>query len=110
MRNSSNCRPMLTVPPSGSRRSGTALRLLALAFLLTTSSACANRFAAREPIARTLPAAPGFAQPVARPDPRAGESLLVVAKRERQGRIEANGVITRFRDWYSGVRQRYGGG
>jgi hypothetical protein len=34
----------------------------------------------------------------------------VVAKRERQGRIEANGVITRFRDWYSGVRQRYGGG
>ncbi|MCC6315358.1 MAG: hypothetical protein IT337_15245 [Thermomicrobiales bacterium] len=70
-------------------------------------SACASQ-PAREPLTRQLPAEPGFARPVAVPDPRAGESAILVAQRERQGRKRANAVIDQFRRWYRGVRQSYG--
>lgn len=62
----------------------------------------------KEPIARSLPATPGFAQPVSVPDPKAGESAIAVAARERAGRKRANGIIVNFRNWYGGVRKSYG--
>ena len=63
--------------------------------------------ATREPLARHLPDAPGFAQPVEVPTPKKGESAVGVAARERAGRIAANGRLTAFRDWYDGVRRDY---
>lgn len=69
-------------------------------------TACAST--GMEPIARNLPATPGFAQTVAVPDPKAGESAIAVAARERAGRKRANAVIVNFRNWYSDVRKSYG--
>jgi hypothetical protein len=57
---------------------------------------------------RNLPANPGFAQPVSVPDPKAGESAIAVAARERAARKRANGIIANFRAWYGGVRKSYG--
>jgi hypothetical protein len=96
--------------PPASRPGKLGLLLLGLAALATTTlGGCGSR-PGREPIDRTLPVRPAYVKPVERPDPRAGESLLVVAKRERQGRIEANGIIERFGGWYDGVRRRLAGG
>ncbi|HWL06711.1 MAG TPA: hypothetical protein VNQ99_17545 [Xanthobacteraceae bacterium] len=52
---------------------------------------------------------PPFAREVAVQDPRVGEDVLVVAARERAGRLQANAVIRRFRGWYGDVRRSYGG-
>lgn len=72
-----------------------------------TLSGCANA-PAREPLTRQLPAAPSFARPVSVPDPKPGESAIVVASRERSGRQQNASVIERFRNWYGGVRKSYG--
>lgn len=61
-----------------------------------------------EPLARNLPPPPRFAQPVATPEPRAGESALAVAARERAARKRANAVISNMNGWYAGVRKSYG--
>lgn len=60
------------------------------------------------PVNRNLPEAPEFARKVAVPDPKAKESAIAVADRERRGRKRANAVIDKFIDWYNGVRQSYG--
>lgn len=59
------------------------------------------------PATRQLPAAPDFAKPVSVPDPKVGEPALTIAGRERAGRLQANRIITEFRDWYAGVRADY---
>lgn len=69
-------------------------------------SGCASP--GREPLARNLPPPPAFAKPVAVPDPKAGESAIAVAARERAGRKRANATIVNMTNWYSGVRQQYG--
>lgn len=51
-----------------------------------------------------LPPAPAYAQPVHVPDPKAGESAIAVALRERQGRKRANAIIRNMVGWYGGVR------
>jgi hypothetical protein len=61
-----------------------------------------------EPLARNLPPPPRFAQPVVTPEPRAGESALAVAARERAARKRANAVISNTNGWYAGVRKNYG--
>ena len=71
-----------------------------------TLSGCASP--GREPLARNLPPPPAFAKPVAVPDPKAGESAIAVAARERAGRKRANATIVNMTNWYSGVRQQYG--
>jgi hypothetical protein len=70
-------------------------------------AACAPSNSAREPLAHQLPPAPGFAQPVAAPEPQAGDSALAVAARERAGRLAANQRIVALRRWYEGVRRDY---
>ncbi|GEC15888.1 hypothetical protein NWI01_17800 [Nitrobacter winogradskyi] len=67
---------------------------------------CASR--GIEPLARNLPATPAFAKTVSVPDPKAGESAIAVAARERAGRKRANTTILNFRKWYGGVREAYG--
>lgn len=62
------------------------------------------------PLQRNLPAAPSYVRPVSVSDPKAGDDALVVAARERAGRIQANCVITSFKSWYEGVRTSYSGG
>jgi len=52
---------------------------------------------------------PGFAREAAVADPRAGESALTVAARERAGRLQANATIRRLNAWYGEVRRGYGG-
>ena len=59
------------------------------------------------PASRQLPAPPDFAKPVSVPDPKIGEPALAVAGRERAGRLQANRIITEFRNWYAGVRADY---
>lgn len=86
-------------------RSGRSL--IAAISLSLIASGCASA-PDREPIARTLPATPGFAQPVSVPEPRVGEPTLAVAARERAARKQNASTIVRFREWYSGVRKSYG--
>ena len=69
-------------------------------------SGCAS--VGREPIARNLPAAPAFAQPVSVQEPKVGEPQLAIAARERSARKQNAAIITRFRGWYGSVRQSYG--
>ncbi len=70
------------------------------------SSACST-LPGEPPVARQLPAEPDFARPVKIADPRPGESAIVVAARERAGRLQANRVIEAFRGFYSSVRASY---
>jgi len=73
-------------------------------------SGCANAPDGPAPISRELPAAPAYVTPVLRPEPKAGESAIAVAHRERTGRKEANAVIVKFLHWYeTAVRQSYRG-
>lgn len=61
------------------------------------------------PAQRDLPPAPSFAKTIIVADPREGEPAVLVAARERAGRVAANRVITAFRDWYGDVRRDYAG-
>lgn len=70
------------------------------------SASCVN---SGSPVRRDLPAAPEFAKPVVVPEPKRGETLILVAARERAGRLQANRIIVAFRDWYAGVRSDYAG-
>lgn len=76
--------------------------------LTTTLGACA--VSGRPPVARLLPAAPGYVEPVEVDEPRKGEDPVAVAARERAGRLKANGIIRDVRDWYQGVRGAYSKG
>jgi len=81
--------------------------MLAAACLVMACAGCSTS-GPREPLARNLPLEPAFAREVMVSDPRVGEDMLVVAARERAGRLQANAVIRRFRGWYGDVRRSYG--
>lgn len=82
-----------------------ALLLAAVLSMSVIVAGCSTSGSA--PAARQLPAAPDFAKPVTVPDPKVGEPALTIAGRERAGRLQANRIITEFRDWYAGVRAGY---
>jgi hypothetical protein len=83
-------------------------RIIALVAIAGLLGACQT--AGQKVLVRNLPPAPAYAQPVPVSDPRVGDDALVVAARERLGRVQANCVITHFRDWYERVRQAYAEG
>jgi hypothetical protein len=83
-------------------------RIIALVALVGLLGACQTT--GQKVLVRSLPPAPAYAQPVQVADPRVGDDALVVAARERLGRVQANCVITHFRDWYERVRQAYAEG
>jgi hypothetical protein len=88
---------------------------LALLALMLVSCAESNngidpsavKDAPRAFVSRALPAAPGYAAPIAVDEPQPSEALLAVAARERVGRVQANARITAFRQWYENVRNAY---
>lgn len=59
---------------------------------------------------RELPAYPKFARPAVVPNPKPGERMIVIAARERAGRLEANATIVEFVAWYKQVQAAYAGG
>lgn len=63
----------------------------------------------RAELDRQLPPPPAFARPVAVKEPQVGEYLLVIAARERAGRLEANARIQDFNEWYADLQRGYGG-
>lgn len=81
------------------------MRILAVAAIAASLGACQTT--GQKVLVRNLPPAPAYARPVPVADPRVGDDALVVAARERLGRVQANCVITHFRDWYERVRQSY---
>jgi hypothetical protein len=83
-------------------------RIIALVVISGLLGACQT--AGQKVLVRNLPPAPAYAQPVLVTDPRVGDDALVVAARERLGRVQANCVISHFRDWYDRVRQVYSEG
>lgn len=68
--------------------------------------ACAKdaEFSTRQ---RQLPPAPGFAQTVYVAPERGTDSCWNKHAEEQNGRKRANSIITRFRQWYEGVRKDY---
>jgi hypothetical protein len=92
---------LLPLPPSQSTASARRLRAFALVALLPTISAgCASSAPTKEPIVRQLPPPPSFAQPVKVRAPKTGEPMLLIASRERAGRVQANRRLVEFRAWY----------
>jgi hypothetical protein len=61
----------------------------------------------REVVRRDLPAAPAYLAPVAVADPKAGESAVAVAARERAGRLKANSIIRNARAQWDKLRAAY---
>lgn len=56
---------------------------------------------------RDLPAAPAYLAPVAVTEPKAGESAVMVAARERAGRLKANHIIRNARAQWDKLRAAY---
>jgi hypothetical protein len=83
-------------------------RSLIAAFSLSLIVSGCGSFPGKEPLARTLPATPGFAVAASVPAPRNGEPVLAIAARERAARKQNASTITKLRNWYSGVRKSYG--
>ena len=61
----------------------------------------------RDVVSRDLPVAPAYLQPVAMPEPRAGENAVAVAARERAGRLKANTIIRNARAQWEKLRRVY---
>jgi hypothetical protein len=80
------------------------LVLIAAASMLT---ACGSSSAIKPPVARELPKPPSYMQEVHVPEPKEGEDLLVVATRERRGRLKANKIIKRSRAAWGTMRATY---
>ena len=68
---------------------------------------CASSGSVREIVSRDLPPAPAYLQPVAVPEPKAGEQLVTIAARERAGRLKANTIILKGRAQWERLRQDY---
>lgn len=56
---------------------------------------------------RELPPPTDYMRPVEVQEPRTGEDLLIIAARERAGRIQANSRIVNAREWYKLVREEF---
>jgi hypothetical protein len=80
--------------------------MLALSILLLLT-ACAGSGSLREVVRRDLPAAPAYLSPVAVAQPKAGESAVAVAARERAGRLKANTIIRNARVQWDKLRAAY---
>ena len=74
---------------------------------LALASCAASSSGVREIVRRDIPAPPPYLNPVTVPDPRKGESLAVVAGRERAGRIKANRIILGARSQWEKMRKTY---
>ena len=61
------------------------------------------------PLVRFLPEWPAHCQPVRVKDPKTGEEMLVIAARERAGRVKANRIIASCAEWYEDVKASYEG-
>jgi hypothetical protein len=61
----------------------------------------------REVVRRDLPAAPAYLLPVAVAQPKTGENAVVVAARERAGRLKANSIIRNARAQWDKLRAAY---
>jgi hypothetical protein len=77
---------------------------LSILLLLT---ACAGSGSLGEVVRRDLPAAPAYLSPVAVAQPKAGESAVAVAARERAGRLKANTIIRNARVQWDKLRAAY---
>ena len=84
-----------------------ALGAFALSTTLTLTACAGSSSGVREIVRRDLPAAPAYLQPVAVPDPRAGERTIEVAARERAGRLKANTIIRNARAQWDKLRAAY---
>lgn len=58
-------------------------------------------------MSRDLPATPEFARPTTVAEPKVKEPLVLIATRERQGRLRNAETINKFRNWYDRVREEY---
>lgn len=68
---------------------------------------CAGSSSVREVVRRDIPAPPSYLAPVAVPEPKAGESVLAVAARERAGRLKANRIIIGARGQWKTMQKTY---
>jgi hypothetical protein len=84
-----------------------SVRLLALSIPLLLAACAGSGSTLREVVRRDLPAAPAYLQPVAAPDPKAGEDAVAVAARERAGRLKANRIIRNARVQWEKLRKAY---
>jgi hypothetical protein len=76
--------------------------------MMTLLAGCAGSSSGvREIVRRELPPAPAYMQPVAVPEPRTGENAVVVAARERAGRLKANTIISNARVQWEKLRKTY---
>jgi hypothetical protein len=82
-------------------------RIVAFSIPLLLSGCAGSASGVREIVRRDLPTAPAYLQPVAVPEPRAGEGTLAVAARERAGRLKANTIIRNARAQWEKLRAAY---
>ena len=75
--------------------------------MLLLAGCAGSNSGAREIVRRELPAAPGHLTPVLVPEPRRGENAIVVAARERAGRLKANSIIRNARAQWDRLRRIY---
>jgi hypothetical protein len=81
--------------------------MLALSIPLLLTACAGSGSQLREIVRRDLPAAPAYLSPVAVAEPRAGESAVAVAARERAGRLKANTIIRNARTQWDKLRAAY---
>jgi len=86
--------------------SRSTLRTAIAASILTLLAGCSTSGSA---LNRELPGLPSYVRRVDTPDPRAGESALIVAARERAAKARANCIIESTSEWYGRVRASYAG-
>lgn len=71
-------------------------------------TACAGSSSSvRDIVQRDIPGPPAYLQPVLVAEPKAGEKVVVVAARERAGRLKANSIIRNARDQWNKLVQAY---
>lgn len=58
-------------------------------------------------IPRNMPGVPAYMKPVYVADPKIGEDPLIIAARERAGRIQANRIIVRGGKEWSAVQKEF---
>jgi hypothetical protein len=73
---------------------------------LATSAGCST-FASPSVSPVALPPLPTCAQPVEVAAPAVGEPLLLIAARERAGRLEANRNVACVWSWYQALREGF---
>lgn len=75
--------------------------------MLALVGCTASNSGVREVIRRDIPGPPSYLSPVIVPEPKAGEDVLVIAGRERAGRLKANRIILGARSQWKAMQQTY---